>query len=89
MGNAFNSLGQHDKAIEFCTRNLVIARQLGDRAGEGKTTDNLGNAFYHLGQHNKAIEFYTKDLDIARELGDTQGWGRQGDLEFGQCIQQP
>ena len=41
LGAAFYHLGQHDKAIEFYTMDFGIARELGDRAGEGRATDNL------------------------------------------------
>jgi tetratricopeptide (TPR) repeat protein len=42
LGNGYRSLGEYDKAIEFQARCLAIARELGDRAGEGVAYLNLG-----------------------------------------------
>ena len=69
LGNAFMSLGQQHKAIEYHTKHLNISREFGIRPGEGCALSNMGSAFNSLGQHNKAMEFYTKSLDISRELG--------------------
>ena len=56
LGNAYGSLGQYDKAIEFLTKYLSICRELGDRAGEGGALGNLGAVFYCLCQYDKAVE---------------------------------
>ena len=72
LGNALDDLGQHDKAIEFHTKDLNISRGIGDRAGEGTAYGNLGAAFYGLHQFDKAIKFHTKHLNIFRGIGDRQ-----------------
>ena len=56
-------------------KHLVIAREIGDRRGEGNALGNLGNAYTDLGDAKKAIEFYEKHLVIAREIGDRRGEG--------------
>ncbi|KEI69117.1 hypothetical protein A19Y_4470 [Planktothrix agardhii NIVA-CYA 126/8] len=76
MGNAYYSLGQYQKAIEFHQQSLTIAREIGDRNGEGNNLNNLGNAYHSLGQYQKAIEFYQQSLTIAREIGDLNGEGK-------------
>lgn len=75
LGNAYDSLGDYRKAIEFQQKSLAIAQELGDRLGEGTVYGNLGNAYYSLGDYPKAIEFYQKSLAIAQELGDRLGEG--------------
>ena len=35
LGNAFKSHGDYAKAIEYHTHCLAIAKEVGDRAGEG------------------------------------------------------
>ena len=35
LGNAYWSLGDFSKAIEYLTKNLAIGKEVGDRAGEG------------------------------------------------------
>ena len=56
-------------------QELVIAREIGDRRGEGNALGNLGVAYKNLGEVRKAIEFYEQRLVIAREIGDRRGEG--------------
>jgi tetratricopeptide (TPR) repeat protein len=75
MGNAYASLGQVEKAIEYHQKALVIDREIGDRRGEGNDLGNLGIAYRSLGQVEKAIEYYKQALVIQREIGDLRGEG--------------
>ena len=45
LGNAFYSLGDLRKAIEYHEKRLKIAIEIGDRAGEEGAYGNLGNAY--------------------------------------------
>ena len=71
---------------------INVAKEVGDRAGEGSSYGNLGNAYYHLGDFKNAIEYHQLDLKIAKEVGDRAGegssygnlgnaYGRQGDFK--------
>ena len=40
-----DSLGDFRKAIEYLEKDLKIAIEIGDRAGEGGAYGNLGNAY--------------------------------------------
>ena len=64
------------KAIEHHECHLQIAKEVGDRAGEGRSYANLGNTYYRLGEFKKAIECYERHLKIAKEVGDRAGEGR-------------
>ena len=55
---------------------LGAARQLKDRASEGRHIGNLGSAYSDLGQHPLAIKFYEQSLTIIREIGDRYNEGR-------------
>ena len=44
LGNAYDSLGDFSRAIEHHTQHLAIAKEVGDRAGEGRAYCNLGIA---------------------------------------------
>jgi len=77
LGNAYYSLGQVDKAIEYYGQALVIDREIGDQRGVGADLGNLGNAYRTLGQVHKAIEYYGQSLVIYREIGDRGGEGNQ------------
>jgi tetratricopeptide (TPR) repeat protein len=57
------------KAIAYHTQDLEIAKEVGDRAGEGQTYGNLGNA------HDSMGAYTTRNLEIAREVGDRAGEG--------------
>ena len=75
LGNAYYSLGQYQTAIEYYQQSLDIAREIGDRFGEGASLGNLGVAYNSLGQYQTAIEYHQQWLDIAREIGNRSGEG--------------
>ncbi len=50
MGNAYYSLGNYAKAIEYHEQTLAIAREIKDHLGEGKSLNNLGLALYKSGK---------------------------------------
>ena len=45
LGNAYNNLGQYEKAIDHLTRSLAIREEIGDRRGVAYSLGNLGNAY--------------------------------------------
>ena len=63
----YNS-SQHHK------EHLTIAKDVGDRAGEGMAYGNLGIAYQSRGDYAKAIEYH-----VAKEGGDRAGEG----MEYG------
>ena len=65
------------KQLNIMNRHLKIAREIGDRRGEGNCLGNLGLAYSDLGELKKAIEYYEQALKIAREIGDRRGEGNQ------------
>ncbi|MFB2877415.1 CHAT domain-containing protein, partial [Floridanema aerugineum] len=54
---------------------LAIAREIGDRKGEGQSLGNLGITYNSLGDYRKAIEYQQQVLAIARSIGDRNGEG--------------
>ena len=76
LGIAYYSLGDFNKAIEYQAQHLAIAKEVGDRAGEGRAYGNLGIAYQSQGDFNKAIQYHTLRLAIAKEVGDRAGEGR-------------
>ena len=44
----------------YCNKDLAIAKEVGDRAGEGRAYCNLGNVYTSLRQHSKAVESLEK-----------------------------
>ena len=78
MGMIYADLGEARKAIEYYEQALAIAREIGDRRGEGASLGNLGRAYADLGDARKAIEYYEQALAIAREIGDKRDEGTHG-----------
>ena len=54
-------------------KSLTIAREIGDRLGEGQSLGNLGITYHSLGEYQQAIEFHELHLAIAREIGNRLG----------------
>ncbi|MFN6366056.1 MAG: tetratricopeptide repeat protein [Aphanizomenon sp.] len=73
LGNAYNSLGQYERAIAFFQQSLDIKKDIGDIRGESISLNNLGNAYNSLGQYQRAIAFYQQSLDIFKDIGDILG----------------
>ena len=57
------------------TLHLKIAKEVGDKHGEGGAYGNLGNAYSSLGDLKKAIEYHNLHFKIAKEVGDKHGEG--------------
>jgi len=76
LGNAYQSLRDYGKAIEYYEERLKIAIEIGDQTAEGRAYGNLGNAYQSLGDYGKAIDCHEKRLKIATEIGDRAGEGR-------------
>ena len=64
------------RTIDAFQQKLTIAKELGDRAGEGRAYGNLGIIYRKLGDFKQAITYHNQDLSIAKELGDKAGEGR-------------
>ena len=75
LGIAYGSLGDFVKASEHVTQHLAIAKEMGDRAGEGRACNNLGNVYCSLGDYSKSIEYHTRYLTFAKEMRDRAGQG--------------
>ena len=75
LGHCHYSLGDYRQAIDLHTQALAIARDIGDRQGEGAALGNLGLCYSSLGDYRQAIDLHTQALAIARDIGDRQGEG--------------
>ncbi|TFI55297.1 tetratricopeptide repeat protein [Mastigocladus laminosus UU774] len=73
LGNAYHSLGEDQRAIDFHQQSLDITTQIGDRSEQANSLNNLGNAYYSLGKYQRAINFYQQSLDITTQIGDRSG----------------
>ena len=69
MGIASYRLGDFDRAAG----DFEIRRQLGDRAGEAVSLNNLGNVARAREDEDAALDFYLAALAIREELGNKAG----------------
>ena len=76
LGNAYHSLGDYKKAIEFHQQSLSIAKEIGEKGSEGATYTNLGVAYHSLSDYKKAIKFHLWSLSIAEEIGEKASEGK-------------
>ena len=61
--------------MHYYERQLKIAKELGDRSGEGMAYSNLGNVHHSLRDLKNAIDYCERHLKIAKQLGDRSGEG--------------
>ena len=59
--------------MSYLMREIVleIAKEVGDKAGEGIGYGSLGNAYQGLEQFKTAIQYHQRHLEIAKEVGDS------------------
>jgi tetratricopeptide (TPR) repeat protein len=69
LGNAYNSLGEYQKAIDFYQQSLEIKREIGDRNGEANTWFNLGITRQNLQQKPEAKTAYENARNLYQAMG--------------------
>lgn len=76
LGNAYCALGVVRRAIAYLEHAVAIAREIGDRQGEGRWLGSLGITHWSVWEVRQAIAYFEQALAIAREVGDRRGEGR-------------
>ncbi|MEO6893178.1 MAG: tetratricopeptide repeat protein [Ktedonobacteraceae bacterium] len=69
-GWILHRLGDQHMGVTVTEQALAIFREVGNRAGEGATLNNLGRVYDALGQKQQALAYYQQALAISREVGD-------------------
>ncbi|HEX5503334.1 MAG TPA: LuxR C-terminal-related transcriptional regulator, partial [Thermomicrobiales bacterium] len=67
-GNFALSLGETERARLLFAAGLTLARQVGDRPGEGDGLNCLGLVWWQRGDYERAAEYYEAALAVYREL---------------------
>jgi tetratricopeptide (TPR) repeat protein len=73
IGYSYADLGKEVVAAGYFEKALVLARQTGDRRGEGNALGNLGIVYLNLSNVRRAIEYHEQCLGLQREMGDRLG----------------
>ena len=76
LGVVFDSLGEFEKAIDYHTQHLRIAKTIKNKDGEAIAYGNLGNAYLSLEDFKNAVHYFEQRLSIAKNLGDKAREGR-------------
>ena len=80
----YGFLWESQRAIEYHNQHLSIAKEVGNRACEGKAYYQLGDIYIHLDEYQRAIEYTNKCIILCKEIGDRarqgQGYGTLGNI---------
>lgn len=75
LGNAYQSLGDFNRAIKMHEKHLVLTQETTDLVGQGSAYSHLGLAYHSLGAFERAIEMHQKHLAIALKTSDLAAEG--------------
>ena len=62
----------YDQALLYYHQSMEIAREIGNKHGEGTQIGNIGNVYLRQGQYEEAIQYYEQSNIIAKSIGDTR-----------------
>jgi tetratricopeptide (TPR) repeat protein len=77
LGNAYGAGGNLEKAIECFREGIELARDHGDKLGEGSRLGGMGQVFGMMKHWEEAEAAHLKALNIARAMADMPGIARQ------------
>ena len=69
-GRARDALGDRTGALEMYERALPILDEVGDRAGEAGTLNNIGMVHWARGELEVALGYFERALPVQGEVGD-------------------
>jgi hypothetical protein len=73
MAGVYDATGQPQRALALYQEALPIRREVGHRAGEATTLNNMALVYRATGQPQRALALYQEALPICREVGDRAG----------------
>jgi tetratricopeptide (TPR) repeat protein len=69
LGNFDQALTLWQTALGYFEQALTIRREIGDRAGEASTLNNIGLVHHNRGDWQPALSYFEKARSIFREVG--------------------
>jgi tetratricopeptide (TPR) repeat protein len=75
LANALQNDNQLAEALHHYQKALIMSREIGDRAGEGTTLNNISQIYRAWGRNDEALKTLEECLAIYREIGDRAGEG--------------
>lgn len=73
IGSVYHALSNHDKALEYMNRALMLYEELGNKSGIARFTGNIGSVYFSLLDYEKALEYMSHALKLNEELGNKVG----------------
>jgi len=74
-GYDLHRIAEYQKALPLFEQSLAISQEIGDRAGEGTTLNNISQIYDARGNYDTALKYLEQSLAISREIGDRAGEG--------------
>ncbi len=74
-GEDFYRVARYADALPLFEQSLALCREIGYKAGEGATLNNLSQIYQARGDYATALTYLEQSLTIRREIGDTAGEG--------------
>ena len=74
-GCNLHDIAKYTEALFIWEQNLVFYREFGDRAGEGRTLNNISGIHCARGDYDTALKYLEQSLSISQEIGDRDGEG--------------
>jgi tetratricopeptide (TPR) repeat protein len=74
-GYDFDRVSRYSDALPLYEQSLAIDREIGDKAGEGTTLNNISHIYKARGDYTTALKYLEQSLVLFREIGDKTGEG--------------
>ena len=74
-GDNHESLGEHQKALDYYAQALRLARKLGDQDLEAYTLIHTGEVYFYLSDYQRAMDFYKEAIGPSQAAGSHWGEG--------------
>ena len=68
-GYDLRRIAEYTKALPLYEQSLAISKEIGDRAGEGTTLNNISQIYHDRGDYDTALKYLEQSLAIMREIG--------------------
>ncbi len=73
IGTVHLNLSDYPRALEYHTKALALAEELGNKAGMARHFGNIGLVHSNLSDYSLALEYLGKALSLNEELGNKAG----------------
>ena len=74
-GRLHQTMSNLDDALELYQQSLAISREIGDKAGEGATLNNISQIYKARGDYATALKYLEQSLRISQEIGNRKQEG--------------